>query len=154
MRRTFAAVWLLSLSAAFVIQSTPSNGSNLPSKSASDELEIRGTLQAFADAWNAHDAHAFSQAFAADADFTNVIGMHARGRAEVEKFHEHLFTTYFRYSHLRILDVRVRLIKSDVAAVDATWEMTGARSRTGQEIPLRRGLLIFVMTKESGHWLI
>src|SRR5487761_1229452 len=137
MRRTFAAVWLLSLSAAFVIQSTPSNGSNLPSKSASDELEIRGT----------------SQAFAADADFTNVIGMHARGRAEVEKFHEHLFTTYFRYSHLRILDVRVRLIKSDVAAVDASWEMTGARSRTGQEIPLRRGLLIFVMTKESGHWL-
>jgi uncharacterized protein (TIGR02246 family) len=154
MRRTFAAVWLLGLSAAFVIQSTPSDGSNLTSKSASDELEIRGTLQTFADAWNTHDAHAFSQVFAADADFTNVNGIHAHGRAEVEKFHAPLFATHFRYSHLRILDVRLRMIKSDVAAVDATWEMTGARSRTGQEIPLRKGLLIFVMTRENGRWLI
>jgi len=32
--------------------------------------------------------------------------------------------------------------------------MTGARTRGGQEIPLRKGLVNFVMTKNDSHQLI
>jgi hypothetical protein len=50
--------------------------------------------------------------------------------------------------------VKIRLLKPDVAAVDAWWEMTGAKGAEGQDVPLRKGLLNFVMTKDAVKWLI
>jgi len=121
---------------------------------ATEEASIRHVLDAFMDAWNKHDAEAFSMVFVEDADFTNVRGMGAHGRTEIAKFHAPMFATNFKDSHQKLVDARIRFIKPDVAAVDAWWEMTGAKTREGQEIPLRKGLLNFVMTKVDGHWLI
>jgi uncharacterized protein (TIGR02246 family) len=119
-----------------------------------EQTAVRSVLTAFVEAWNKHDAEAFSMVFADDADFTNVRGMSAHGRTEIAKFHAPTFATTFKDSHQRIVDTRVRFIKPDVAAVDAWWELTGAKTRDGQEIPLRKGLLNFVMTREKAHWLI
>jgi uncharacterized protein (TIGR02246 family) len=119
-----------------------------------DESNIRNVLKGFAEAWNRHDAQAFSRAFAEDADFTNVRGISAHGRTEIAKFHAPIFADIFKDSSLKIDDVRVRFIKLDVAAVDEWWEMTGARDRNGQEIPLRKGLLTLVMTKQDAQWVI
>jgi uncharacterized protein (TIGR02246 family) len=118
------------------------------------EAGIRAVLAALVEAWNEHDAQSFSMVFAEDADFTNVRGMGARGRAEIAKFHVPVFATAARVSQLKILDSRIRFIKPDVAAVDARWEMTGARTPDGNEIPLRKGLMIFLMTREGDPWLI
>jgi uncharacterized protein (TIGR02246 family) len=101
-----------------------------------------------------HDAKAFSMVFAEDADFTNVRGMSAHGRADVEKFHAPLFATNFKDSSLRISDIKIRFITPELAAVDAWWEMTGAKGRDGQEIPLRKGLLNLIVTRKSGQWFI
>jgi len=124
------------------------------SAAATDEASIRHVLDAFVEAWNKHDAEAFSMVFAADADFTNVRGMGAHGRTEIAKFHAPVFATMFKDSNLRIVDTKVRFIKPDVAAVDSWWELTGAKTRDGQEIPLRKGLLNVVMTREEARWLI
>jgi uncharacterized protein (TIGR02246 family) len=121
---------------------------------AGDEINIRNVLKGFAEAWNRHEAQAFSRAFAEDADFTNVRGISAHGRTEIAKFHAPIFATIFNDSSLKIDDVKVRFIKPDVAAVDEWWEMTGARDRNGQEIPLRKGLLNLVMTKQDAQWVI
>ena len=121
---------------------------------ASEEASVRNVLAAFVEAWNKHDAEAFSMVFAEDADFTNVRGMSAHGRLEITKFHAPVFATTFKESQQKIVQARVRFIKPEVAAVDAWWEMTGARTRDGQEIPLRKGLLNLVMTKNDSHWLI
>jgi uncharacterized protein (TIGR02246 family) len=91
-------------------------------------------------------------AFAEDADFTNVVGMSAHGRTEIERFHAPMFATRFKDTHLTITDSKSRFITSDIAAVD--WEMTGAKGPDGQKIPLRKGLLNFVMTRSNGQWLI
>jgi ketosteroid isomerase-like protein len=72
---------------------------------ARDEEEIRKILADFVNAWNKHDAKAFSMVFAEDADFTNLRG-------------------------------------------------TSAKGPEGQDIPLRKGLLNFVITKEGDKWLI
>jgi uncharacterized protein (TIGR02246 family) len=120
---------------------------------AKDEEAIQKVLAQQAEAWNRHDAKAFSMVFAEDADFTNVVGMSAHGRSEIEKFHAPMFATRFKDTHLKITNTKIRFIKPDVAAVDGWWEMTGAKTQ-GKEIPLRRGLLNFVMTKEGGHWFI
>ena len=125
-----------------------------PPNREQDEKGIKQVLTAFVEAWNRHDAKAFSMLFAEDADFTNVRGMSAHGRTEVEKLHAPRFATNFKDSNQKITETKIRFITPDVAAVDARWEMTGAKGQDGQEIPLRKGLLNFIMTRSSGQWLI
>src|SRR5512141_2399741 len=52
---------------------------------------IRSTADALKDAWNKHDAKAFTDAFTDDAEFTNVFGMVSRGRGEIERTHAFIF---------------------------------------------------------------
>jgi len=144
---------LLTLISTFVTAQTSPNEFT-PSNRELEEKRIKEVLTGSVEAWNRHDVKAFSMAFAEDADFTNVRGMSAHGRTEVEKFHAPMFATVFKDSHLTITDIKIRFITSDAAAIDERWEMTGAKGRDGQDIPLRKGLANFVMTRSNGQWLI
>lgn len=120
-----------------------------------DRAAIGQTLEHFLDAWNTHDAHAFSMTFTEDADFTNVAGMHARGRANVETFHAPVFATRFKNSHQTAQIRSIRFLTPHLAAVDVEWQMTGAIFQDGRTQPERRGLLNWVMAKQNdGSWLI
>jgi uncharacterized protein (TIGR02246 family) len=119
-----------------------------------DEHAIRAVVDRFMDAWNRHDAKAFAAVFAEDADFTNVRGMGASGRQKIEDFHAPLFATIFSKSHLEYTDIKTRLIRLDVAAVDVHWKMTGAMDPQGNPRPDREGLLSFVMAKNAERWEI
>ena len=134
--------------------SSNSKGQTTDSGNTQDEELIKKVLTNFTDAWNKHDAKAFSNVFSEDADFTNVRGTSAHGRSEVEKFHAPRFTTTFKDTYQKITQSKIRFIKPDVAAVDAWWEMTGVKSREGQDMPPRKGLLNFIMTKNGNTWLI
>ena len=153
MRRLFAALGLFLISSSLAVGLTARDQPSLTDASK-DEEGVRRALADFLEAWNRHDAKAFSMVFAEDADFTNVSGLSAHGRAEVEKFHAPRFATTFKDTHQKMTETKIRFIKPDVAAVDARWEMTGAKSADGRDIPLRKGLLNFVMTKEGGKWFI
>jgi len=153
MRRTFAAFPLFLILSICAVGQTTSGEAKSPGN-AKDEERIRNVLADFINAWNKHDAKAFSLVFAEDADFTNVRGKSAHGRMEIERFHAPMFATTFKDTDQKITDTKIRFIKPDVAAVDARWEMTGAKSAEGQDIPLRKGLLNFVMTKEGDRWFI
>jgi uncharacterized protein (TIGR02246 family) len=120
-----------------------------------DRAAIAQTLDRFRDAWNTHDAHAFALTFTDDADFTNVAGVHAQGRANVEAFHAPVFAGVFKDSHQTGKIRSIRFLKPDLAAADIDWEMTGAKSPDGKPRPYRRGLLNWVMAKQAdGSWLI
>jgi uncharacterized protein (TIGR02246 family) len=120
----------------------------------SDQKAIRGLMDRFMDAWNRHDAHAFATAFAEDADFTNWRGVGATGRSKIEESHAPMFTTVFRNRHQAYTEIKIRFIRSDVAAVDVHWEMTGVLDAQGNPRPDRQGLLNFVMAKDAGQWQI
>jgi uncharacterized protein (TIGR02246 family) len=124
------------------------------SRAETDEQAIRIVMDTFMDAWNHHDAKAFAAVFAEDADFTNVRGVGASGRAKIEQFHAPLFATIFSKSHQEYTDIKTRFIRPDVAAVDVHWKMTGVVDAQGNPRPDRDGLLNFVMTKNAGHWEI
>ena len=148
---------LVNLLLTVVLPSTLALGQTSPTENRpaqASEKQIKQVLSSFIEAWNRHDAKAFSMVFAEDADFTNVGGKSAHGRAEVEKFHASKFTTNLKDTHQTITDTKIRFITPDVAAVDARWEMTGAKSLDGQDVPLRKGLLNFIMTQSAGDWLI
>lgn len=121
---------------------------------AKDEERIKKVLADFTDAWNKHDAKSFSNVFSEDVDFTNVVGKSSTGRIEIEKFHAPGFATKWKDSYQKITQSKIRFIKPDVAAVDAWWEMTGLKGPEGQDMPPRKGLLNFIMTKNNDTWLI
>jgi uncharacterized protein (TIGR02246 family) len=121
---------------------------------ASDRQAIQRVMDQFMDAWNRHDAKAFAAVFAENADFTNWRGAGASGRSKIEEFHAPMFATIFKSSHQKCTDIRIRLVRPDVAAVDVHWEMTGATDPQGNPRPDRQGLLSFVMAKNDGQWEI
>jgi uncharacterized protein (TIGR02246 family) len=153
MRYAFVAFPLFLILSASAVNQTMSSQARLMGD-AKEEEGIRKVLADFIEAWNKHDAKAFSMVFAEDADFTNVGGKSAHGQAEVEKFHAPRFATKFKDANLKIMKSKIRFIKPDVAAVDAWWEMTGSKSLEGQEIPRRKGLLNFVIVREGDKWFI
>jgi uncharacterized protein (TIGR02246 family) len=118
------------------------------------EQAIKGLAHALEAAWNRHDACALAEPFAEDADFTNVFGMVATGRAAIEALHAPLFKTMFTDSHLTVTETSIRMIRPDVAAVDVKWTMTGARDPHGNPWPERTGLLNWIVTRHRDGWLI
>jgi uncharacterized protein (TIGR02246 family) len=118
-----------------------------------EEHAIRAVMDRFMDAWNHHDAKAFAAVFAEDADFTNVRGMGASGREKIETFHAPMFATIFSKSHHEYTDIKTRLLRPNLAAVDVSWKMTDAMDPQGN-LRDRNGLLNFVMEKEAGTWEI
>ncbi len=118
------------------------------------EDSIRDVVKDCMDAWNRHDAKSFASLFAEDADLTNWIGQGVTGRDAIEKTTSLSFATRFKTSHQTTENIKVRLIKPDVASVDIWWNMTGAVDGAGQPRPPRRGILSWVVTKEEGRWLI
>lgn len=79
--------------------------------------------------------------------------MLTQGRAAIAASHAAIFQTMFSDSMVTIKETRIRFIRDDVAAVDARWEMTGARDAQGKPWPLRRGLMSMIATQEDCAWL-
>lgn len=117
-----------------------------------DYAAVRQVLYAYERAWNDHDAHAFAATFSPDADFTNVRGVVAHGRAAIEQLHAPLFAHMFHGSHQVITSIKIRFLSPDIAAVEVLWDMTGALDHAGAARPLTHGLRALVLTKEHGTW--
>lgn len=119
-----------------------------------NEQAIENVMLMFQEAWNRHDAAGLARLFDESADFVNVVGLRAKGRAEIEAFHAPIFKTMFAESNLTMTGFYSRLLHTDVAALDAEWEMTGAKDPMGNPLPYRRGLASAVLTRNAGRWLI
>lgn len=87
-----------------------------------------------------------------DADFTNVRGVHAHGRTNVESFHVQGFATVFKHSHQTAQIRSVRFLAPDLAAVDVDWEMTSVL-RNGTSVSRRKGLLDWGHGQTAGRLL-
>jgi uncharacterized protein (TIGR02246 family) len=117
-------------------------------------LGIEEVAAAFAAAWNRHDMPALGALFSEDANFVNVVGMWWRSRAEIEAAHTHTHASIFRDSRLDIGATSVMHLRPGVAAVHATWELTGHTEPDGRPGTPRQGILLFVLTEEAEGWRI
>jgi uncharacterized protein (TIGR02246 family) len=123
-----------------------------------DEDAVKALVLAFDKAMNAKDAVALSATFHEDGEFTNVVGMTARGRGTIERFHRPLFegdgtkgVPSFKDAVFKTVDTRIRFIRPDVASVDVTWTQTGS-TLDGKDRGPRRGLMSWIATREDGKW--
>ncbi len=119
------------------------------------QFQIFSIVKALSDSWNSHDAANYAAQFAEDADFVNVVGMHWRGRAEIEARHVDVFRTIFRNSRLQILSSTLRLLGPGVVLAHIHWEMTGHEAPAGVSFAqLRHGVITGVFVEQNGRWLI
>jgi uncharacterized protein (TIGR02246 family) len=127
---------------------------NPPVASEADSAAIKQVFSDFYENFSRHDAHATAMTFAADADFTNMRGVHRRGRKEIEAWFTALFAGTLRDAHRTDIVRSIRFFTPDVATVDADTVITGTIATDGSVVPARKGLMIATMTKQQGHWQI
>jgi ketosteroid isomerase-like protein len=130
-----------------------------------DEQNARNVVAGFVTAWNHHDMDALGKLFAPDADFVNVAGTRWVGRKVIQAQHAYShgvipqsdlpkenprYYGIFRHSTMTFGHIGVRLLGKDVALAHVDWELRGD---TRTQNP-RRGVFIFVLTRQNEGWLI
>src|SRR5690625_3525923 len=104
--------------------------------------------EAFAAAWNNHDADSLAALFVEDADFVNVVGLWWHDRGSIRKAHAYGFEKIFTSSHMTLRRTSVRQLSADIAVVHAAWLMTGQESHSGIEAERRRGVMSFTVQRD------
>ncbi len=126
----------------------------MSSSQEGDSAAIKQCVASWDEAWNRHDAHATAMAYVEDGDFSNTTGVPSHGWKELEAHYNEIFTTFLKDAHRTDTVRSIRFLAPDVASVDIDWQMTGAKTRDGKDIPVRKGLLTWIVTKHSGEWKI
>jgi len=127
--------------------------SEVGAQSARDEAEIRDLQVRQQEAWNRHDARAYAALFTDDGDVVNVVGWWWKGRSDIETNLTGAFSVVFRDSTLKITDVQVRFLASDIAVAHVRWSMEGSKTPPGIPEP-REGIQIQVLQKRDSAWRI
>lgn len=120
---------------------------------ATDAAAVRAVAVQQAEAWNRHDAAAYSALFTPECDVVNIIGWWWKSRVEMQQKLARGFTSVFHDSTLTFTDVQVKMLKPDVAVVHARWTMTGAKMPPGMPPP-EAGIQTLVMTRHAHQWRI
>jgi uncharacterized protein (TIGR02246 family) len=121
---------------------------------ASHDAELTGLIDTFVEGWNAGSGGRLAGAFAADADFTNVMGLRAHGRDVIAGGHDEILAAVFRGTRLEAAINQVRYLRPDVAAVDVTLTLRGADGRPVAMLPAGQSSAGFVATRDGGTWSI
>ena len=102
-------------------------------------------------AWNTGDSAGFTAPFAEDADFVNVLGMHARGREAILAGHEGIFRTVYAGSRVAYQVEGARLLRPDVALVHV---QAGLDVPGGPMAGHHAARYSMVLTRDGGEWRI
>jgi uncharacterized protein (TIGR02246 family) len=153
MKRTLISTFLLIVIAICVFACAVIWGAQSPGN-REDEEEIKKVIVGTTEAFNQHDARAFTRFYTEDAELVTVRGERMKGAAEIEKGLAAIFATRAKAVTLKTLDVTVRFIRSDVAIAHVTNELSGLVGPEGEPLPAHRELSIRVLVKGQGRWLV
>jgi uncharacterized protein (TIGR02246 family) len=117
---------------------------------------VAALLEAFADAWNRHDAKAIVGTFAPDADLYNLRGKKLTGRDDIGKFFTRALGATMASSQVASPEPSVRFVGESAAAVDLFGHISGIKDPKGQARPDRRFLLdgTAALNPNGGWWLV
>lgn len=121
---------------------------------AADDAAIRADVTTFTDGWNHHDAALMTSILADDVEWTAWTGGVTHGRKGVEAGHSENFSGIYKDTHRTDTIKSIQYLGPDLASVDFTWTMTGAKRRDGSDWPYRAGYVNFLMGKRDGRWVV
>ncbi|MBK9062674.1 MAG: SgcJ/EcaC family oxidoreductase [Acidobacteria bacterium] len=124
---------------------------------AAEEPALRKAVDDEEAAWNGADAKALAALFRDDATYADAFGGVARGRSEVDKRIAEVLSAW-RGTRIALKVRKVRVLKPDVALVEADAELTGWKKlppgfKADADQTLRMRLLQ-VFLKEAGLWRV
>jgi uncharacterized protein (TIGR02246 family) len=123
-----------------------------PDATAEDDAAIRESVRQMEAGWNSKSGALFAKPFADDADYVVINGLHLRGRAAIDKGHQHIFDSYMKATTLGLTVKQTRYVRPDVAVVHV-----GARLKSPQPDGSAKetdAAITLVMSKEKGVWQI
>ena len=145
-----------SLLAVFLLVVFSAAGTRAQKQSGTDQdsAAIKQSVAAWETAWNNHDAPATAHCYVEDGDFSSTTAVDSHGWKDLQEHYNTIFTTFLKNAHRTDTVRSIRFLAPEIASVDIDWQMTGAKTRDGQDIPVRKGLLTWIMTKHNGQWMI
>ncbi len=155
-----AVVMLASLGVALCLPALPAGAETVKSNIASirpdqvNEAAIRKLYADFTAAWNRHDVAAMASMWTIDGDHLEPDGHMAKGREAIQALLDHQHKTVFKDTTLDLDIDAVWFVTGDVALVDGSYALIGARDPKGNELPVRKGHLTSILLKEHGRWNI
>ena len=119
-----------------------------------EEGAIKQVIAQTTAAFNKHDAVAFARLYTSDADLVSVRGEWMHGTAEIERGLSRIFETRAKHAILTPVEVRVAVIRPDVAVAHVINELSGLVDAEGRALPPHRELSIRVFVKDDGAWRV
>jgi uncharacterized protein (TIGR02246 family) len=116
-----------------------------------DRAALETIVRRLEAAWNAMDGPAFAAPFAADADFVNIRGEHARGQAAIAAGHTTIFQTIYAGSTCQFTLESARLLRPDAALVHVRSILNAPRGPLAGQ---HRACFSLVLTRELAGWEI
>jgi uncharacterized protein (TIGR02246 family) len=115
---------------------------------------IEALFAAMAERWNRHDIEGYVRLWTEDLDFVNVVGLHRRGRRELQAELEWLHGGRFQNTQIRIESSAVRWLTADLALAHVEWSMTGDPGMPGfpTQDGKRRGIFTHVVQRTADGW--
>jgi uncharacterized protein (TIGR02246 family) len=117
-----------------------------------DERTIRGMVEQAVSRLNKGDVTAIDDFWAQDADYISVDGRLIAGRAQIKAFFQELAKSSDGSAQQTSAIEQIRFLTSEVAIVDGSWTVTGARDPAGKELPPIKGRGFEVVQKREGRW--
>ncbi len=116
-----------------------------------DRGALENIVRQLEAAWNAMDGQAFAAPFAEDADFVNIRGEHARGRAAIDAGHAAIFQSIYAGSTTQQTIEAARLLRPDVALVRVHSVLNAPHGPLAGRHAARYSM---ILTRENGRWEI
>jgi uncharacterized protein (TIGR02246 family) len=142
MRRFFAAVAVCAL-----VGIGTARGEDL-----AKAKEVRAASDAWAAAWNRHDAKIMAAAWSPEGDLINPFGRWATGRAEIEKLFTEEHATFMKGTTYSITNYKVRFPTPAIAVADWDGEVAGMHAADGKAMPVFKHHVTGVYAKKGNHW--
>ena len=147
--KTFLLTLSLLLAASRAFAQTP----------AADEAAIRRAVARMTTNWQNHHFADMATYTTPDVSWVNIVGMHWRGRAQVQQAHQQIFDTLFTGVAFTPGETSVRTVAPGVAVVTmschvgAFYPPDGVNRGTNQEGD-DDNLLTLVLVQRRGQWLL
>ncbi len=120
-----------------------------------DEVAIRRVLDDYLELWNRCDARACADLYDRTGDLLAVDGTFLRSHAQIRQYYDdNLSGKYagFRAQSVEVLGVRE--LGSQVALLDAIWEVHAPAASDAPSEPIAKPIGSFVLVKSGDTWKI
>jgi uncharacterized protein (TIGR02246 family) len=131
-----------------------SNVNQINAQSQEDEAAIRQAVATMATAFNTRDDQVTASLMTGDADFVTVTGAWSKSSADYLAARRARFATALKNASIRVVDIKIRFLRPDVALAHVTQEIRGMLDSDGKELPLHTELSLRVFVREHGKWLM